>query len=374
MATELSVNLPDLKKRIADIVEKLNLPALRAELEKLTLASGQPDLWSDETHAKEVMSGMSAIRETITSAEKLLSDFQSLEELLEMSKSTGDDSLDQEIQILHQTLSKNVEKIELVTFLSGQYDASEAVISIKAGQGGTEAMDWASMLSRMYTRYFDKKGWTYETVESSPGEEAGLKSVTYLVRGRFAYGYLKNEKGTHRLVRLSPFNADKLRQTSFAGVDVTPLLPESAEVEIRDEDLEFEASRASGAGGQNVNKVSTAVRIKHLPSGIVVECQTQRYQDANRKIAMQILRSKLWEIQEAKRQEELNRIKGSATVASWGHQIRSYVLHPYKLVKDLRTDYEETNPDSVLDGNLDGFIESELKFFASDASSLPLKI
>jgi peptide chain release factor 2 len=226
-------------------------------------------------------------------------------------------------------------------------------------------MDWAGMLSRMYTRFFEKRGWNFETVEYSAGEEAGIKSITYIIHGRFSYGYLKNEKGTHRLVRQSPFNADKLRQTSFAGVDVTPLLPEEAEVEIRDEDIEFEASRSSGAGGQNVNKVSTAVRIKHVPSGIVVECQTQRYQDANRKIAMQILKSKLWEIQEAKREAELSKIKGGATIASWGHQIRSYVLHPYKLVKDLRTEYEETNPEAVLDGNLDGFIESELKYFAS---------
>jgi len=361
MSSDTQINLSDLNKRINDILEKLDLPSLRSELARLTVESGDPGLWSDEAHAKEVMSSLSTLRETVTSSEKLPSDAQALTELIEMSKTSGDDSLHQEVQILYETLSKNVTKVELVTFLSGQYDACEAIMIIKAGQGGTEAMDWASMLSRMYTRYFEKRGWSFETVEYLPGEEVGLKSVTYLVHGRLSYGYLKNEKGTHRLVRLSPFNADNLRQTSFAGVEVVPLLPEEAEVEIRPEDLEFDASRASGAGGQNVNKVSTAVRIKHLPSGIVVECQTQRYQDANRKIAMQVLKSKLWEIQETKRQEELKAIKGGATIASWGHQIRSYVLHPYKLVKDLRTDYEETNPDSVLDGNLDGFIESELK-------------
>jgi len=258
-------------------------------------------------------------------------------------------------------LEKILSQLELKTFLSGKYDDLSVIFSIHAGQGGTEAMDWAEMLKRMYLRFFEKKGWAYEMVEETTGDEAGIKSVTFLVNGRYVYGYLKYEAGTHRLVRQSPFNADKLRQTSFALVEVLPQVTQTDGITVKEEDLETTFFHASSHGGQNVQKVSTAVRIRHKPTGLIVACQTQRFQEQNRKIALDILKAKLWEIEEKKRTEEERKLKGGRTKASWGTQIRSYVLHPYKMVKDLRTDFETSNPDAVLDGNLDGFVEAEIR-------------
>lgn len=254
---------------------------------------------------------------------------------------------------------KLINKYEVLLFLSGPYDKGGAVFSIHAGQGGTEAMDWSSMLFRMYTRYFERKGWRFEEFDRVVGEEAGIKSSIINIYGKFAYGHLKAEAGVHRLVRQSPFNADKLRQTSFSLVEVLPMI-EDKEISVRDDEIDWEFYRSGGHGGQNVNKVSTAVRLTHKPSGIIITCQTERDQGKNRDSAMKILRAKLWKLEQEKKAKTIAGFK-TETMASWGHQIRSYVLHPYKLIKDLRTDYEETQTDKVLDGELDGYIEAYLK-------------
>ena len=260
-------------------------------------------------------------------------------------------------------LEKRLEKLELKSFLSDPYDSKNAILSIHAGQGGTEAMDWANMLYRMYLRFCEKRGWSTETIDVSEGEEAGIKSVTFKVEGAYAYGYLNGEAGTHRLVRQSPFNADNLRQTSFALVEVLPELEQEdlPHIEIKEEDLDWQFFRASSQGGQNVQKVSTAVRLKHKPTEIVVTAQTERFQEQNRKIALNLLRAKLWAREQAMKEKKVKELKGEYRPASWGNQIRSYVLHPYKMVKDLRTEVEVSNPDAVLNGELDPFIEAEIQ-------------
>ena len=262
---------------------------------------------------------------------------------------------------MYKETEKNIKEQETLTYLSGKFDNNASIFEIHAGAGGTESCDWAMMLSRMYTKYFNKKGYTYELIDEQPGEEAGIKSITYIVRGTFSYGYLKNEKGVHRLVRLSPFDSNNRRHTSFAAVDVIPEFDEDVDVEIKDADIRIDVYRSSGAGGQGVNTTDSAVRVTHIPTGIVVTCQNERSQIKNKETALKVLKSKLYQIKLKEQQDKINSIKSDHSGIEFGSQIRSYVLHPYSMIKDHRTGYETSNVNKVLDGDLDGFIESNLK-------------
>ncbi|MEK7470421.1 MAG: peptide chain release factor 2 [Patescibacteria group bacterium] len=345
-----------LSASLENIITAINLPKKHKKIEVLEFESGKADLWSDPQEAKKVMQELSDLK-------KEIAEVKDLGENIELLKVLSDDpneaeGLDREIA----KTEKALKKFELLSFLSGKYDAKNALVSIHAGQGGTEAMDWVSMLYRMYSRYCERRDWKFAVLDSTAGEEAGIKSITFSVSGQYAYGYLKNEAGTHRLVRQSPFNADKLRQTSFALVEVLPELEgvDLPEIEIKDDDLEWQFIHSGGHGGQNVNKVATAVRLTHIPSGIVVTAQSERFQEQNRKNALGLLRAKLWIMEKERAKNEKKALKGDYRPASWGTQIRSYVLHPYKMVKDLRTQVETGNTDSVLDGDLDEFIDAEL--------------
>ena len=322
----------------------------------------EPDFWNDPERSQELMKELKSKKDDVEIYRQLTSQMEDMELMIEMGYEENDPEVIPEIQELLDEFETSFENIRMKTLLSGEYDRDDAIVTLHAGAGGTESCDWASMLYRMYTRWAEKKGFSVEVLDYLDGEEAGIKSVTFQVNGENAYGYLKSEKGVHRLVRISPFNAQGKRQTSFVSLDVMPDIEEDLDIEINPEDLRIDTYRSSGAGGQHINKTSSAIRITHLPTGIVVQCQNERSQFQNKDKAMQMLKAKLYLLKQEENAEKLSDIRGEIKDIAWGNQIRSYVLQPYKLVKDLRTNQEVANADGVLDGGLDPFINAYLKW------------
>ncbi len=354
--------IEELRERFLKIRVLLDIDGQISESRDKKRLMSEPDFWQNREQAVTIGKRVEELDSEIKRWEDMEKGITELEELAAIADQEGDDSFHDEAQKKYDELLNRFNDLEFLVLFSGKYDESGAILSIHAGTGGVDAQDWASMLERMFLRFAEKKKYKVEILDRSVGAEAGIKSVSFRVSGRFAYGYLKGENGVHRLVRISPFDAEAMRHTSFASVEVIPELPETEDIIIKDEDIKLEFYHSSGPGGQNVNKTSSAVRLVHIPTNIVVTCQTERSQHQNREIALKILKAKLHHLEEVKREAEEKKLKGETAQAGWGKQIRSYVLQPYQLVKDHRTEHETTEVNKVLDGQLEEFMEAYLRW------------
>lgn len=352
--------LQALEPTLKELEQALNMDAARRELAELNLETEQDGFWNDVERSQKIAQQIKRLENKISRYDRLVSDWEDTLTLCEMAQEEDDASQLPEVVAGYEKLEKEISERRLATLLTGEYDANNAILSFHAGAGGTEAQDWTEMLYRMYTRWAERHGYTYQILDYEEGDEAGIKSASILIEGENAYGYLKSENGVHRLVRVSPFDANARRQTSFAALEVMPELDDSTDIEIRPEDIEMQACRSSGAGGQHINKTSSAVRLTHLPTGIVVFCQTERSQFQNRDNAMKMLKAKLVDLKIQQHAEKISDIKGVQMKIEWGSQIRSYVFMPYTLAKDTRTGYEMGNIQNVMDGDIDGFINAYL--------------
>ncbi len=356
---ELQAHCKTFRQRLDELEKYLKIAEQKEKLRTVEQQMSASDFWDNKDEAQRIVAELSSCKNIIAPFEKLVADVDDFSVMLELA--ADDPEMLHEADAEWRKLTVELDKIELLSFLSGKFDHNNGYFSIHAGAGGTESCDWAAMLLRMYQRWFERRNYEYEIIEIQQGDEAGIKSVTLHVKGDFAYGYLNAEAGVHRLVRISPFDSNSRRHTSFASVDVFPEIDDDNTIEIDEKDLRVDTYRSSGAGGQHVNKTDSAIRLTHLPTGIVVACQNQRSQHKNRATAMSMLKAKLFELQEQERRREADEIRGEKSDMGWGNQIRSYVLHPYQMVKDLRTGVETGNTAAVLDGDLDAFVEAWLR-------------
>ena len=357
---DYKTKLHNIRPKLDELSDSLNLNACREEHERLQAQIESPGFWDDQETSQKVMKRSRQLEAKMERYAHMVSQWDDMMTICEMAIEENDESMLDELKTSYEDLEKKMEEARLETLLTGEYDGNNALVSFQAGAGGTEAQDWCQMLYRMYTRWAERHGYTYKILDYLDGDEAGLKSASIMIEGANAYGFLKSEAGVHRLVRISPFDAAGRRHTTFSAVEVIPEITDDVEVEIRPEDIEMQVYRSSGAGGQHINKTSSAVRLIHKPTGIVVSCQTQRDQFQNKETCMRMLRSKLMEIKEREHLEKISDIKGVQQKIEWGSQIRSYVFMPYTLAKDTRTGYEMTNINAVMDGDLDGFINAYL--------------